>query len=155
MPIEFTSTLTQAEGMSATGIPVPSEVVDQLGAGKNPPVTARVRRSGGTGDWYTYRISIATRGGAAIMSFSAANRTASGLVAGDPLEVTVEHDTEPRTLELPEDLVSALTAVGGMETFLALSFSKQRAFVDPLVAAKAPETRQRRLDNIVKEFSPS
>jgi hypothetical protein len=152
MAIEFNSTLTQAEGMTATGIPVPGSVVAELAAGKNPPVTVRVRRSGSTGDWYTYRISIATRGGAPIMSFSAANRSASGLVAGDPLDVTVEHDTEPRTIELPEDLSSALTDAGALDAFLALSNSKQRAYVDPINDAKTPETRQRRIVKAVSEF---
>jgi hypothetical protein len=152
MAIEFSSVLAQAEGMSATGIPVPSEIVEQLAAGKNPPVTTRVRRSGSTGDWYTYRISIATRGGGAIMSFSSANRAASGLEAGDLLDVAVELDTEPRTIEIPEDLSTALTAVGGLDRFLALSYSRQRGYVEPVTDAKTAETRQRRIEKISAEF---
>jgi hypothetical protein len=151
MVIEFNSTLTQAEGMNATGIPVPASVVAELAAGKNPPVTVRVRKTGAA-DWYTYRISIATRGGSAIMSFSSANRDASGLVAGDPLDVAVEHDTEPRTIELPEDLSSALTDAGGLDAFLALSYSRQRGYIEPVADAKTAETRQRRVEKVVSEF---
>jgi hypothetical protein len=149
----FASILTQAEGMTATGIPVPPAVVEALGAGKNPPVTAHVRGAASDADWYTYRITVATRDGQPIMSFSSAHREASGLVAGDPLEVRIEHDSTPRTIELPEDLSSALTASGGLDRFLALSYSKQRGYVEPVEAAKAIDTRQRRIDKIVAEFS--
>jgi hypothetical protein len=153
MAIEFVSVLTQAEGMSATGIPVPERSVAALAAGKNPPVTVEVRKSGSGGDWYTYRVSIATRNGEYIMSFSSANRVASGLIAGDPLEVRIAHDTAPRTIELPEDLKSALIASGGLDRFLALSYSKQRGYVEPVEAAKAVDTRQRRVEKIAAEFS--
>lgn len=153
MASEFVSVLTQAEGMSATGIPVPSEVVAALDAGKNPPVTVEVRKAGSAADWYAYRVSIATRNGEYIVSFSSANRTASGLVAGDQLDVRITLDTAPRTIELPEDLKSALIASGGLDRFLALSYSKQRGYVEPVEAAKALDTRQRRVEKIAAEFA--
>jgi len=152
MVIEFASVLKQAEGVNATGIPVPDAVVAELGSAKNPPVTVRVRKAGSPGDWYTYRISIATRGGY-IMSFSAANRASSGLVAGDPLEVTVELDNEPRTIDIPEDLATALTKAGLYDKFLALSPSKQRGFVDPIEAAKAVDTRQHRVEKAIADLT--
>jgi hypothetical protein len=145
MTIEFSSILTQAEGMAATGIPVPDEVVAKLGGAKNAAVVMRVRKAGTAGDWHEYRSSIATRGGY-IVGFSAASRTASGLVAGDPLEVSIELDSAPRTVEIPDDLRVALVAAGALDAFLALSYSHQRAHVEPIVAAKAPETRARRLE---------
>ena len=89
MTIEFTSYLKQAEGVNATGIPVPADVVAQLGK-KNAKVTASVRKAESDGEWFTYPIAIGSRGGEFLLSFSGANRAASGLVAGDPLEVTVE-----------------------------------------------------------------
>jgi hypothetical protein len=88
MAIEFSSVLKQAEGMKATGIPVPDSVVTQLGGAKNASLDIRVRKSGSGGDWYAYRVSIGNRGGY-ILSFSADHRKASGLVAGDALDVTV------------------------------------------------------------------
>jgi hypothetical protein len=89
MAIEFASVLKQAEGVNATGIPVPEAVVTGLGGAKNASVDVRVRKSGSGADWYEYRVSIGNRGGY-ILSFSGAHRTASGLVAGDPLDVSVE-----------------------------------------------------------------
>jgi hypothetical protein len=155
MAIPFTSVILQAEGMKATGVPVPESVVAELGSAKNPPVTVLLRSAGSTGDWYTYRTSIATRNGSYIMSFSSASRDASGLGAGDEVEVTVELDTTPRTVQLPEDLTAALTAAGALDSFLALSYSRQRGYVDPVDAAKSADTRQRRIEKIVDEFGGS
>ena len=153
MSVSFSSVILQAEGMTATGIPVPDTAVAELGAGKNPPVTVSLRAAGSDNDWYTYRISIATRNGAHIMSFSGANREASGFGAGDAVDVTVELDNSPRVMVIPEDLSSALIAAGGLDRFLALSYSHQRAHIEPVEAAKAADTRQRRIDKIVAEFS--
>jgi hypothetical protein len=153
MTIHFESTLLQAEGMTATGIPVPDSVVAELGGAKNAAVVVRVRKAGSGDDWYSYRISIATRDDRYIMSFSSANRAASGLVAGDALDLEIELDTAPRTIEIPDDLREALMASGGLDGFLALSYSRQRGYVEPVEAAKAPETRQRRIEKIAKEFA--
>ena len=145
MAVEFRSVLLQAEGMTATGIPVPDDAVTQLGGAKNAAVSVAVRKHDSGDEWYRYAISIATRNGGYIMSFSGANRAASGLAAGDPLDVIVELDTSPRTVEIPADLRDALGSAGLLDAFRALSYSQQKAHVDPIVAAKAPETRARRV----------
>jgi Bacteriocin-protection, YdeI or OmpD-Associated/Domain of unknown function (DUF1905) len=145
MAIEFSSVLKQAEGMTATGIPVPADVVEKLGGAKNAAVAVSVRKAGTGAEWYKYQISLANRGGY-IMSFSSANRSESELVAGDPLEVSIELDTAPRTVEIPDDLRAALKAAGALDAFRALSYSHQRAHVEPIVAAKAPDTRARRIE---------
>ena len=88
MAIEFTGVLKQAEGMKATGIPIPDSVVAELGGAKNASLDIRVRKRGEGTDWYEFRTSIGNRGGY-ILSFSADHRKASGLVAGDQLDVTV------------------------------------------------------------------
>jgi hypothetical protein len=146
MTIEFSSILQQAEGMTATGIPVPDDVVAELGGAKNAAVRTSVRKAGSGEDWYTYPISLASRNGAYIMSFSSANRAASGLVAGDSLDVAIELDTTPRTITIPDDLRVALVGAGLLDKFLALSYSNQRAQVEPIEAAKAPDTRTRRIE---------
>jgi hypothetical protein len=88
MAIEFSSVLKQADGVKATGIPIPDSVVTELGGAKNASLDIRVRKAGSGGDWYEYRVSIGNRGGY-ILSFSADHRKASGLAAGDALDVTV------------------------------------------------------------------
>jgi Domain of unknown function (DUF1905) len=63
-------------GKTATGIPVPTDVVDRLGQGKRPPV--RVTING-----HTYRSTVASRGGEFMLPISAEHRGEAGVAAGD------------------------------------------------------------------------
>lgn len=145
MGVTFRSRVEQAEGLNATGIPVPDDVVSALGDRKNPQVKVTV-------PGYSYRTTVATRGGRFMLALSAGHRAAAGLSAGDEVEVTLEIDDQPRTVEVPDDLADALRDAGLSDRFDALSYSKQRAQVDPLTAAKTLETRQRRLAKIVADL---
>jgi uncharacterized protein YdeI (YjbR/CyaY-like superfamily) len=102
---------------------------------------------------YSYRTTVAVMGGKFMIPLSAAHRTAAGLKAGDPVEVTLELDTEPRTVEIPEDLAAALSEKNGAtEAFDKLAPSRKKEFVRQVVEAKAEETRQRRIAKIVAEL---
>jgi len=141
--VQFTTTVLQAR-KTATGLPVPESVIEALGSGKRPAVVVTI--DGG----YTYRSTVGVMGGQFLVPLSAEHRTASGIAAGDTVEVTLEVDTLPRTVELPSDLAAALDEAGGRAAYETLSASRQRALVDPVLAAKAPETRQRRVDKAVE-----
>ena len=52
-------------------------------------------------------------------------------------------------LELPAELSEALAAAGVLDKFTGLSFSKQRSFVDPWVAAKTDATREKNFAKMV------
>jgi hypothetical protein len=126
-------------GRTATGIEVPATVVEELGSGKRPRVTVTIGA-------YTYRSSIGTVSGRYMLPVSAEHRAGAGVEAGDEVDVTVELDTAPRTVEVPPDFAAALDAEpAARANFDKLSFSHQRAHVDPINAAKAEETRQRRI----------
>ena len=128
-------------GRTSTGIPVPAEVVEELGAGRRPPVRVTID------DRYTYRSSIAPRGGEYLVSLSAEHRDASGVSAGDEVQVHLELDTDPREVTVPTDLAAALEGEPEARAFFeGLSFSHQQWYVLPIEQAKKPETRQRRLD---------
>jgi hypothetical protein len=142
--MKFTATIELA-GKTATGIPVPDEVVDKLGGGKKPAVTVTV----GT---HTYRSSIAARGGRFMIPLSAENRTAAGVAAGDQVSVDVAHDGTPREVTVPADLARALGA-DGRRRFDALSFTRRKEHVRSIEAAKASETRQRRIAKAVTEVA--
>ncbi len=101
---------------------------------------------------YTYRSTIGVMGGQSLVPLSAEHRTAAGVAAGDTVEVTLEVDTLPRSVEVPDDLASAFEEAGVRAAFETLSNSRQRALVDPVVQAKAPETRQRRIDKAVESL---
>lgn len=142
MKVTFTTTLLQAEGMNATGIQVPAETVAALGKGKRPPVKVTV-------NGFTYRSTVAAYGDVFMLPLSQERRAAAGVQAGDRIEVTLELDTEPRTVDVPDDLAAALEANGIRAAFEALAPSRKKEFVRQVESAKAEETRVRRIDRIV------
>ena len=72
----FETTLT-ASGNN-TGIVVPAGVIEQLGAGKRPPVVVVV-------NGYEYRSTVTVMGGRYLVGVSAAVRAATALGANDPI----------------------------------------------------------------------
>jgi len=137
--MRFQTTLLQS-GKTAVGIQVPTEVVDALGAGKRPPV--RVTING-----YTYRNTIAVMGGVFMVGVSAENRELAHVAGGDEVDVDIELDTQPRELTLPPDFSAALDGQpDARRLFDTLSYSRQQALVLPIIQAKTPETRKRRVD---------
>lgn len=122
-----------------TGIEVPPDIVEALGKGKKPPV--KVTLNG-----YTYRSTIAVVGGAYLIPLAKAHREAAGVAGGQALDIDLELDTEPRTVELPSDLAAALDAEPKTrETFDRLSNSNKGWHVLQVTGAKTDETRQRRI----------
>jgi hypothetical protein len=135
----FRTRVMQAR-VNATGLPVPPEALEELGAGKRPAVVVTVAG-------YTYRTSVGAMGGQSLIPLSAAHRAASGIAADDEVEVTVELDAAPREAVVPEEVAAALAADPALaEAFRALSSSRQRALVDPIGEAKTAETRARRVE---------
>ena len=131
--------VVQLGGKTATGIPVPEEVVTSLGSSKRPPV--RVTING-----HTYRSTLASRGGQFMLPISAENRASAGVAAGDEVEVDIELDTEPREVTMPPDLTEALEReVETKRYFEGLSYSQRQRYVLPIEQAKTAETRQRRI----------
>ncbi|GAA1402292.1 YdeI/OmpD-associated family protein [Oerskovia paurometabola] len=142
--MRFRTTILQS-GKTATGIPVPDDVVAALDAGKRVPVRVTV---GG----HTYRSSVAPYQGRFMIALSAENREAAGVSGGDEVDVDIEVDDAPRELAVPDDLAAVLTPTA-RAAFDALSFSRRRALVEPIEAAKTPETRQRRIDKAVEAIA--
>jgi bifunctional DNA-binding transcriptional regulator/antitoxin component of YhaV-PrlF toxin-antitoxin module len=140
--VRFTTTVLLG-GKTATGMVVPDEVVEALGAGKKPAVTVTLRG-------HSYRSSIASRGGRFLIPLSAENREAAGVAAGDEVEVDVEVDTAPRTVEVPDDLAAALDADPALrQRFDGMSYSHQLQHVLAVTGAKAEDTRARRVAAVV------
>lgn len=142
----FRTTLLLA-GKTATGIVIPPEVVESLGAGKKPAVLVTIKG-------YTYRNTVAVMGRDFMVGVSAEHRAAAGVAAGDVLDITLELDTAPRLVEVPEDLAAALAAKSGARAaFDALSTSIRKEHVRQVESAKAAETRQRRIESIVAKLA--
>ncbi|HVU11064.1 MAG TPA: YdeI/OmpD-associated family protein [Phototrophicaceae bacterium] len=147
MTISFKTTLLKDPGGNATGLRVPDEVMAQLNAGKKPRLKVTLNGS------FSYVMTVGTVSGMPMISLSAANREAAGLKAGDPVEVAVELDTAPRTVEIPDDLAAALAAKpGARAAFDAASFTVRKEFVRQVNEAKAADTRARRIAKIVDQL---
>ena len=63
---------------------------------------------------YAYRSTVMTMRGETFVPLRRSHREAAGVVEGAPLDVTLTLDTEPRTVEVPDDLQAALESGGGM-----------------------------------------
>lgn len=132
-------TTVELGGKTATGLEVPASVVEGLGGGKRPAVAVTV-------NGHSYRSTVASMGGRFMIPLSAENRTEAGVEAGDDVEVRVELDTAPRTVDVPDDLRTALAKdAAARERFEGLPYSHRKEHVRALESAKKPETRERRL----------
>jgi hypothetical protein len=143
--VRFRTVLEQG-GKTATGIHVPDEVVEALGSGKRPPVLVTI-------NGHTYRNTIARRGNRFMLSVSAENRTKAGVSAGDEIEVSLELDTQPRVVTVPDDFTAALDQdKAARQAFDKLAYSHQLRWVLSVEDAKTPETRQRRISKAVESL---
>lgn len=144
MKVSYT-TIIKTDGNN-TGLEVPPEIIAKLGSSKKPAVIVTLAG-------YTYRNTVAVMGGVFMISLSKANREAAGVKGGDKVEVTLELDSEPRTVTVPDDLAAALAAKPrAMAAFDALAPSKRKEFVRQVEEAKAQETRERRIAGIVAKL---
>jgi hypothetical protein len=144
-PRSATFETTVAAHGNNTGIVVPPEVIEQLGAGKRPPVVVDV-------NGYTYRSTVAVMGGEHMIGISAAIRKATGLAGGDPIRVTLTVADTPREVDVPEDFAAALEAADVRAFFDGLANGLQRYHVDNVNGTKNAETRQRRIEKAVALF---
>jgi hypothetical protein len=130
-----------------TGIKVPPEVIEKLGAGKKPPVALTLNGS------YSYRSTVAVMGGDFMIPFSSDHRAKSGLKGGDKLDVELTLDAAPREVEVPPALAAALAKdKTAKAAFEALSNSKKKVHTLSVEGAKTDETRDRRVAKAIAEL---
>jgi hypothetical protein len=145
-PRSVTFETTVAVTGNNTGIVVPEEAIEQLAAGKRPPVLINV-------NGYEYQSTVGVMGGRCMISISAAVRKATGLKGGDAIRVTLAVADTPREATVPADFAAALAAdEQAGEFFGKLSNSMQRYHLDNITAAKSADTRQRRIDKAIALF---
>jgi hypothetical protein len=139
--MEFRATVVLG-GKTATGIPVPDEVVERLGSGKRPAVVVTL---GG----HTYRTTVAPMGGSYWIPLAAEHREAAGVRAEQEVDVHVELDSAPRVVELPDDLSAAMDDAA-RSAFDDLAPSHKKEWVRWVTEAKKPETRAARIEKTVE-----
>ena len=128
-------------GKTATGIPVPDEVIEALGSSKRPPVAVTI-------NGHTYRTTAVRMGGRFLVPLSAENREAAGVAAGQDITVDLEADTAPREVTLPDDLSAAMDDEV-RAAYDGLSYSHRKEWVRWVEEAKKAETRTTRIEKTV------
>lgn len=121
--------------------------VAEIGEGaKRFPVVATV-------NGHTWRTSVARMGGEFLVGLNREVRTAAGAEAGDEVDVTLELDTAPREVELPEDLAAALASdPAAKAAFEGMSFTHRKEYARWITEAKREETRSRRVEQALERL---
>jgi hypothetical protein len=144
--VKFRTELVGQEGMNATGMMIPPEVVEALGSGKRPAVKVTLNGS------YTYRNTVAVMGGEYMVGVSAEHRANADVKAGDILDVELEIDTEKREVDVPRDLAAAIDAAPDARRYFdTLSYSKKLLLVNKM-NVKNPDVRKQRIESTVAQL---
>lgn len=130
-------------GKTATMFRVPFDLKEAFGRAR-PPVRITIRG-------HTWRTTPGVYDGLGLVVVNRAAKAATGVDAPDRVDVTMELDTEPRTVTVPPDLRTALAeAPNAKAAFAGMSFTHRREYVEWVEEAKRPETRTRRIANTVE-----
>jgi hypothetical protein len=125
---------------SMSYIPVPFDPQEVFGKIRAP---VKVHVNG-----YTYRSTICLMGGIMGLPLRKSNRDAAGVSHGELHEITLELDTEKRTVELPADVRKLLKTSKLLAIWDTLSYTHQREHVEAINQAKKPETRASRIEKL-------
>ena len=125
-------------GKTATMFRVPFDLKQAFGRAR-PPVRVTIRG-------HTWRTTPGIYEGVGHVVVNRAVKKATGVDAPDEVEVSMQLDSEPRTVRVPADLQAALAGdPEAKAAFARLSFSHRREYAEWVKQAKRPETRQRRI----------
>ncbi len=131
-------------GKTATMFRVPFDLRDAFGRAR-PAVRVAIKG-------HEWRTTPGVYGGVGHIVVNRTVKAATGVDAGDRVEVAMELDTEPRTVAIPSDLREALAAADddALSLFERLSYTHKREYVEWIEGAKRPETRVRRIAGTVE-----
>ena len=146
MAVTYTTTILGFGNHAA--IPIPDEVLTQLNTNRRAPLIITVGQ-------HTYRSTATAMDGKCLVVFPQKERTASGVGAGDTVEVTLDLDSGVRAVEVPEELEIALQDNQLLDYFQSLSYSKRKEFARQVSEAKAQETKLRRIEKIIDQLKGS
>ena len=125
-----------------TGIEVPTESLEELGAGKRPPVIVKIGA-------YAYRSTPGIMDGRSMIPLAKAHRDAAGLKAGDAVTVTLELEDRAATCPRSATARGSVEKAGLTATFDELAYSKRKEFARQVAEAKTEETRERRVQKVL------
>ncbi|MFZ2487788.1 MAG: YdeI/OmpD-associated family protein [Anaerolineae bacterium] len=146
MKHEFKAVIQDAGSNGGAYVVVPFDVEQAYG-------TKRLKALA-TIDGVPYRGSVVRMGGPEhILIILKEIRQQIGKGPGDEVTITLEQDTEPRRVELAEDVDAALAAdPQAAAAFRALAYTHQREYVQWIGEAKRADTRARRIAQMVEKL---
>lgn len=116
------------------GIEVPETVIEQLGAGKRPPVLVDIKN-------YSYKSTVGVMDGKFLISLSSEHRKKVQVAGGETIEIKLELDKEQRIVDLPESLsVRLVSNKAAKDFFDTLSPSNKKKIVALIETAKTEDT---------------
>lgn len=129
------------------GIDVPETVIEQLGAGKRPPVLVEIKN-------YSYKSTVGVMEGKFLIPLSSEHRKNVEVAGGETVEVNLDLDSQPRIVALPETLADRLkTNETAKEFFDTLAPSNKKKIVALIETAKTEETLTKRLEKIMADLT--
>ncbi len=97
------------------------------------------------------RTTVTNMRGEYLFGLSRAARERAGIAAGDTVTFTLELDTEPRSIDIPQALASALAAdPKARAAFDALAYTHRKEFARWVAEAKREPTRDKRVNATLK-----
>lgn len=141
---EFDAEILKHEGMNAAFIEFPYNVEDEFGVKGQVKVVAYF-------DGYEYRGSLAKMGHEChFLGINQQVRQAIKKNTGDMVHIVIQRDTEPRAVEIPEDVMVAFEMFPEIkERFDKLSYTHRKENIQLIEGAKKPETRNRRIEKFI------
>ena len=141
---EFEAVLEAGDGDGGVFVVLPFSIPETYGTRGRVPVQA-------TFDGYPYQGSVTPLGdGHHALLILKQIRRAIDKTVGDTVHVTLSREVTERKMEAPADLAERLaTEPQAAAYFAKLAYTHQREYVRWLEGAKKPETRTRRLGEIV------
>jgi hypothetical protein len=135
----FTATIEDAGGGGGAYVRVPFDVEKVFGVKRLKAVA--------TIDGEPYRGSVVRMGSEQhILIVLKGIRETIGKTIGDDVSITLREDTEPRVVDVPADMATALRSEKEARAiFDALSYTHKREYVMWIEEAKRPETRANRI----------
>jgi hypothetical protein len=125
-------------GKTGTMFRVPFDLKQAFGRAR-PPVRVTIRG-------HTWRTTPGIYDGVGHVVVNRAVKKATRVDAPDEVEVSMQLDSEPRTVRVPADLQAALAGdPEAKAAFARLSVSHRREYAEWVKEAKRPDTRQRRI----------
>ncbi|VXB63226.1 conserved hypothetical protein [Microbacterium sp. 8M] len=137
---------TTLEPMGPAGAIVLTDAqVAELSSRKAFPVAVTIREK-------TARLRLARMGGKNLIGFSKANRAAVGLELGDEFDAVITADTAERTVDVPDELATALADAGLTAAYEALNYTRRKEIARSVADAKQEATRERRIEKALDEL---